>query len=1528
MQALGDAGIDAPGAVELVAELTGLGARVSVEACDVADREALKALLDEYPPDAVVHTAGLEALTPFAEHDMADFRQVLAAKVAGAANLDELLGDRELDAFVLYSSIASTWGSGGQTSYAAANAYLDGLAESRRARGLTALSVAWGAWAGGGMAAEDEVEEHLRLRGVRLMAPELAVFALRQAVGLDEGLVTVADVEWERFAPLFTSARPSPLLRDLPLVRQALAQTPASGASALVAKLTSSGEAEQRHEVLELVRAQVASVLGHASVDAVEPTRAFKELGFDSLTAVELRGSIAKVTGLRLPATLIFDYPTPVVLAEHLRGELVGSRPEALAAHDVALRADEPIAIVAMACRFPGGVASPEQLWDLVAGGVDTIGGFPTDRGWDLANLYDPDPDHEGKSYVLQGAFLDDVSRFDPAFFGISPREALAMDPQQRLLLETSWEAFERAGIDPDSLRGSQVGVFAGTNGQDYLDLVPGIPTGLEGHVGTGNAASVFSGRISYTFGLEGPAVTVDTACSSSLVALHLAVQALRAGECSLALAGGVTVMSTPIAFIDFSRQRGLAVDGRCKAFAAGADGTAWGEGVGMLLVERLSDAQRNGHEVLAVVRGSAINQDGASNGLTAPNGPSQQRVIRKALANAGLSTSDVDVVEAHGTGTALGDPIEAQALLATYGQDRETPLLLGSLKSNIGHTQAAAGVAAVIKSVMAMRHGVVPKTLHVDEPSHEVEWAAGSVDLVTEAVAWPETGRVRRVGVSSFGFSGTNAHAILEQAPVVVATGDRVAPPVVPVVLTAKTPEALRAQALALLATDADLNDLGFSLATGRSRLAHRAVLAVSDHDELRRGLEVLAAGDSAEVSAGRLAFLFTGQGSQRAGMGRGLYDAFPVFADAFDAVAAVVDVRIDDQETLDRTEFAQPALFALEVALYRLVESWGVRPDFLAGHSIGEIAAAHVAGVLSLEDAATLVGARGRLMQALPAGGAMVALQATEDEVLPLLGNTVSIAAVNGPNSVVVAGVEAAVDQVVAHFADRKSKRLAVSHAFHSPLMDPMLDDFRAVVSKLTYHSPKIPLLGDVTDPEYWVRHVRGTVRFADAVTTLEAQGVRTFLELGPDGVLTAMGADSATDAVLIAGLRKDRDEAKNLVAAVGAAHSRGVPVDWAAFFAGTGARRVDLPTYRFQRERFWLESGGVAGDVTSAGLGDADHPLLAAVLRTPDGGVLGTTRLAAATHRWLGDHVVAGAVVVPGTALVELAIRTGDEVGSGHVEELLLQAPLILPEGGAVNVHIVLDPADASGRRSIALSAQPDGGEWTTHAVGVLTEVAQSPDFDLTTWPPAATAVELGSVYEDLARAGLAYGPVFQGLKAAWRDGDDVFVEAALPESEHKVAAGFGVHPALLDSVLHGIGIGGAQSAALPFSWNGVSLFAAGASLVRARISPSGHGDAVSVRVADGAGSPVAHVESLALRPISGERFATTTGGDSLFRVDWVPAPIAGESTVDDVTSRVVADGTTREVPGPGLVGIPGVRAPGDGPLGVVGGGSHGP
>ncbi|WP_455772682.1 type I polyketide synthase, partial [Streptomyces hygroscopicus] len=1234
-------GPDAPGAAELAEELTALGTAVTVTACDASDRTALQHLLDtipaEHPLTTVVHTAGTMELGQISELDPGRLESVLRSKALAAAHLHDLTQDLGLTAFVLFSSNAATWGSGRQAAYAAANTYLDALAEHRRARGLPATSLAWGPWGEAGMAADQRALSHLKRRGLSPLATDLAITSLHHALTHHDTAVTIADVDWERFGGTFTAQRPSPFLtRLMTSSAEPTAPTATADANPLRQQLSAAPDA-QRHQILvRHVQTLAAAVLGHPGLDAIPPAQPFQELGFDSLTAVELRNQLAATTGLSLAPALVFDHPTPNALATHLCAELTG-RKSAVAIHTrSAVADDEPIAIVGMACRYPGGVRSPEELWELVAAGRDAIGEMPTDRAWDLNTLFDPDPEHLGTSYAREGGFLHEAAGFDAAFFGISPREALAMDPQQRLLLETAWETFEHAGLDRDTLAGSDTGVFAGGTYQGYGASGSSSAQEVEGYLLAGGTPSVISGRVAYAFGLEGPAVTVDTACSSSLVAMHLAAQALRQGECTLALAGGVTVMATPTTFIEFSRQRGLAADGRCKPFASAADGTGWGEGAGLLLLERLSDARRNGHRVLAVVRGSAVNQDGTSNGLTAPNGPAQQRVIRQALANARLTPAEVDVVEGHGTGTTLGDPIEAQALLATYGQERPDgrPLWLGSIKSNIGHTQAAAGVAGVIKIVMAMRHGVLPASLHIDAPTPHVDWNAGDVHLLTEAREWPRDERPRRAGVSSFGISGTNAHVIVEQAPEepVAALGAVEGEPVdgpVPWVVSARGTEALRGQARALadrVTADPAVTpaEVGWSLLRSRTLFDHRAVVIGQDRQELVAGLEALAAGEPHPAlvhpaqatgttdTSGQTVFLFSGQGSQRPGMGAGLYHRFPVFTEAFDEVCAHLDPHLQhplrhvtfdtDPEhaaLLNHTTYAQTALFALHIALARLLHSTGVHPDAVIGHSIGEVAAAHIAGVFNLPDACRLVAARATLMGHLPTGGTMATIAATPDELAEDLAThdgQVSIAALNTPTNTVISGPIDLVTDISATWAakGRKTRTLTVSHAFHSPQMDPILQPFHQAITNLTYHPPTIPLISNltgqpaddhITTPHYWTQHIRQPVHFHPAITHTTPH-TNVYLELGPDPILATAthhtlhhhttDQNNPTTPLITSTLTHKQPDTHALTHTLAQLHTNGTTIDWTSWYPATPTpRTIPLPTYAFQHQHYWLSS-----------------------------------------------------------------------------------------------------------------------------------------------------------------------------------------------------------------------------------------------------------------------------------------------------------------------------------------------------------------
>ncbi len=1274
---------------------------------------------------------------------------------------------------------------------------------------------------------------------------------------------------------------------------------------------------------LALVREHTAGLLGLAA-EAVAPEAPFRGQGITSLLAIRLANQLAESTGLVLPASLAFDYPSPAAVARLLSGEAAEAVEPRLPA--TATAAGDPVVVVGMACRYPGGVAAPEQLWDLITNAVDVIAGFPADRGWDLDSLFDDDPDHAGTCYAREGGFLDDAAGFDPGFFGIGPREALAMDPQQRLLLETAWEALERAGIDPASLRGSAAGVFVGAMHESYArDSAPDSAE-LEGLLSLGTAGSAISGRVSYVLGLEGPAVTVDTACSSSLVALHLAAQAIRQGECSLALAGGVTVMATPDTFVEFSRLRVLAPDGRCKAYSDAADGAGWSEGAGVVVLERLSDARRHGHEVLAVLRGSAVNQDGASNGLTAPNGPSQQRVIRRALAAAGLSPADVDVVEGHGTGTALGDPIEAQALIAVYGQDRpeDRPLLLGSVKSNIGHAQAAAGVAGVIKMILAIRHGTVPPTLHVDAPSAHVDWSAGTVKLATEAVPWPDTGRPRRAGVSSFGASGTNAHVVIEQAPADQADPAAEAPepaerPVLPWLLSARTEQALRAQAgalLALLAEHPDRKpaDTAFSLATRRSMLERRAVV-VGAGDDLLAGLRALADGNpAAGLVRGRRAarrdhkvvLVFPGQGSEWAGMGVRLMRDSPEFAkrmtECAEALAPFVEWSLldvlggaDGAPGLDRVDVAQPALFAVMVSLAELWLAHGVRPAAVVGHSQGEIAAACVAGGLSLADGARVVARRSQLIrQRLSGQGAMLSVMAPADQVRSMaadLGARVSLAAVNGPRAVTVSVDLETLPELERRLAatELRWRRLpGVDYAAHSAQVGSLEDELTRLLDDVAPRQSEIPFFSTVTagwlpttslDAKYWYRNGREQVRLEESVRALAADGHDVFIECSPHPVL-AMGiedtmAEAGAEAVVIGSLRRHEDGPAQVLTALAEAHVHGVPVDWKSAVAGGG--QVPLPTYAFQRERYWIEPTSRRADPAG---------LRTSLTLAADGGVVLTGQIGVRSHPWLAEHTMLGSRTVPGAVLLEWALRAGEETGCVVIEELTQDVPLILPETGNAEIQVSAGPRAATGRRPVSVYCRAGAGlPWTRVAAGTLAEPdasGQRAPGTLPAWPPRdASPVDLDALRDALHRSGYDLGPRFQTVQAVWRRGRDTFAEVTLADDVQDVA-GFLVHPALLTELL---ALGPATAApGLPLAWRGVSVLATGATRLRVQLTPDANGT-VSAAASDAVGAPVMVIDTVTMSPVAAHltRTAEPARPGELFTVEWteIAEAAAGES-----------------------------------------------
>ncbi|MGQ0838754.1 SDR family NAD(P)-dependent oxidoreductase [Actinokineospora sp.] len=1492
-------GRGADDAAELRDELLAAGVRVTQESCDVTDRDQLARLVDRLdregtPVRSVFHTAGVLGDRLLTHLDADAVAAVMRPKVTAARWLHELTADRDLDAFVLFSSVVGVLGNAGQGNYAMANAALDALAAHRRALGLPGVSVAWGPWAGGGMA-QGTAEAQLRGMGLRPMRPDHALRGLDAAVVAGRSLV-VADIDWSPAAAAYRLNRVRPLLDGIAEARPTATAVAAAHMAAAA--------------VRELVAEEAAAVLGVRDPHSLDPLTGFTDLGFDSMLAVAFSANLAARVGVAVPKTIVYEQPNVDAVIGWLLAEL-GLDVAIPGTEAARARADEPIAVVGVGLRMPGDAHDLDSLWDVLAGSRDTVTAIPAER-FDIAAWYDPDPDAEGRTYVRSASLLPDIAGFDAAFFGISPREAAPMDPQQRLVLEAAWTSLEDAGIRPADLRDSTTGVFVGAGPGEYGRHRAGDPQ--DTYTLTGALPSFLAGRVAYHLGLRGPAMVVDTACSSSLVALHLACAALRNGECDFAVAGGVQVLADPGSFIALSRSHALSPDGRSKTFSAAADGYGRGEGVGMVAMMRLSAAVAAEHRVLGVIRGSAVNHDGASSGITAPNGSAQQEVLRGALRSAGLEPGDLDYVECHGTGTALGDPVEVRALAEVHRGRRSAPLGIGTAKSVIGHLESAAGIAGVVKVLASLRREELPATAHSSPRNQHIEWAELPVRVVDEPAPWPRTAnRVRRAGVSSFGLSGTNAHLILEEPPIEAAAeaaeGDW------PVLLSGKDETAVRAQADRWASwldehPDAAMAQVAATAALRRTHFTHRAGVVAANSADAAARLRAVAAGTAPVLTGdGSVAVLFTGQGNQHPGMGAALYERYPAYREAFDEVGAafaehldrpLADLVLGGSDLVHQTAYTQPAMFAVEIALFRLWRSWGLEPAALAGHSVGEIAAAHAGGVLSLTDAARLVAARGALMQQCPDSGAMVSVEAGEAEVRAELDGVagVAVAGLNTPHQTVISGEVSTVELLADRFAERgrKVRRLRVSHAFHSPHMDGMLAEYGAVAATCRFAAPHTPVISTLTGQPldhaahadwvaHWQRQAREAVRFTDALAALRDRGIGGFLECGPGSTLTAMAAATLADGVFVPSLR-----AESPLAAAVTLHGHGHRLDWHEVLAVSSARPVGLPAYPFRRTRHWTDPAR-----PSAAAEPGAHPWLSAVVALADGaGHVLSGRIAPADWPWLADHAVFGSVVLPGTALLDVAVAAAVAVGAAGIGELTLEHPLVL--AGPVRLQVRVDGT------GIELFSLPEGddGDWTRHAAGTLAEHRAAPAApDLREWPPsAADAVDIGGLYPELAQRGLGYGPAFQGLTGLWRDGDTAYAEVALPASV--AAGGFGLHPAALDSALHTLAAvlpvepGQVQ---LPFEWSDVELHADGVTALRVRFDLV-DGSGAAIWAADAAGRPVLR-GTLRLRPATAAQIRAASGVRDLYRVRFQPVPLA----VPTAPPALVLGGT-------GLLGLPSV------------------
>ncbi|BBM86751.1 polyketide synthase [Candidatus Uabimicrobium amorphum] len=1460
--------------------LNNFSANIKHMSCDLSDSEQVKTVCAQITPPitGIFHSAGVLDDALFPQLTAPRFSKVFAPKIQGAWNLHQATASYDLSCFVMYSSITSLLGSPAQSNYTAANAFLDSLAHYRVSRGLKATVINWGPWSEVGMATRSDARQR-RAFGIKDVSPVAGMNIMHSLLAQDASQAAVVDIDWRKYIKQF----PQQIPQYLESVTRGLQQKRVEGATSEFAKsLENIPLSERRSHVVEFLSGEVAKVLG-LDANEVEREQALQEMGLDSLMAVELKNAVETAIGSELPTTLLFDYPNIEAMADYLVTDIFAWQEEQQVVVARQSVENEPIAIIGLSCRFPG-ANNIEEFWQLLVEGKDAISEVPESR-WDLEEYYDPDPDAPGKMYTKFGGFISDAAQFDAEFFGIAPREASSMDPQQRLILEVSWEALENAG--ETNLQDSRTGVFMGISTRDYAELFTqhSDPTKIHAYLGTGNAFSAASGRLSYILGLQGPSMSVDTACSSSLVATHLACQSLRSGESNLAIVGGVNLMLSPATTINFSKARMMSADGRCKTFDDSANGYVRGEGCGVVVLKRLSQAISDGNKIYALIKGSAVNQDGHSGGLTAPNGPAQEKVIREALHEAQVAAKDVCYIEAHGTGTSLGDPIELQALGKVLSEERQEPFVVGSLKTNIGHLEAAAGVAGLIKTALALHHSKIPAHLHFTKPSSFIPWKNIPVEVATNMRDWPQQ-RKKIAGVSSFGFTGTNSHVILEEAPQFVPQTTEKSLDIL--TISARNAKALQENAYRWLnyiqCSEDDLSDICYTANVGREHQNHRLCVTAKDHSSLCENLQLfLETGKARNVWSGnsnksidKLAWLFTGQGSQAQKMGAELYKQEPIFREAWDECVSYLDKELpvslhqvvfgeDDPHLIHNTQYTQPALFAIEYALAKLWLSWGVTPQAVTGHSIGEFAAACIAGVFSVAEAAKLVTARGKLMAALPQNGKMAVIFTSAEQVTADLDHPqVAIAAINGPKLTVISGDGDGVTALCEKYTkqDVRVEMLTVSHAFHSPLMKPMIDDFRKVAETIHYQTPQIAFVSNLTgefvhefSADYWCKHILEAVRFYDGMRFLQKQKYQNFIEIGPAPVLLGMGRRCLpkSKGLWLPSLRNNQPQ--QMLKSFAQLYTNNYNPQWQQIYRGGNI--VHAPTYAFQRKRYWLDVSASRHVVTSSqGL----HPLLGERLQSPliSGHVFNCQVSLSGQHKFFRDHKVYEMIILPASAYLETVIAAAHEVVSEdawRLSGISLQEPLVFEKGKDYGLQTVLQ----SNEKGFDVKIYSQDGDWKEHLRANIEHVTQPIPAQELPHLQKTRSVDMTDSYQQLTQLGLDYGPMFRGVTQIDACENGFVGEVHLPSDQ---SHDYYLHPALLDACFHVFAAGIAEedrhNVYIPLSIDAITFYERATKKVISHVvpQPSSSNDmfAANIGIYSEEGRCIALLEGFRVRRVS--------------------------------------------------------------------------